>query len=194
MGCDLRFDAESDVAALVYRPDDDPDDLLIALADDLRRSGLRPVGVVQAGRSCRSSTPRLGVVMLPGGDPIHLVPDAELPATGCCLDSERLGVVAERLAAAIDGGADLVIINRFGRSEAAGGGLTGVIARAIDANIPVLIAVPERHFAAWISLCGGMNVRLACRRTALDEWWRSLGRTAAGTAADRADALGRIAK
>jgi hypothetical protein len=182
----VRFDAQSDVAAVVYRPDDDPDRLLIAFAEDLRRSGLRPVGVAQAGRSCRSSTPRLGVVMVPGGDVIHLVPETEIPPTGCCLDRERLGVVAERLAAAIEDGADLLIINRFGRSEAAGGGLIGVIERAVATDIPVLIAVAERRFAAWISLCRGMNVRLACRREALDEWWRSLERTAAATVADRA--------
>ncbi len=38
-------------------------------------------------------------------------------------------------------------------------------------DIPVLIAVPEQRFATWIRFSEGMNVRLACRREALDRWW-----------------------
>ena len=117
--------------------------------------------------------------MLVGGDVASLVPDGELSGTGCCLDAGRLGAVAQGLAAAIGEGADLVIINRFGRSEVAGGGLIDVIVQAVDAEIPVLIAVPQRHFKSWISFCGGMSVRLACRREALDGWWHSLARMGA---------------
>jgi hypothetical protein len=182
----MSFDAQCDVAAIVYPPEEDPDRLLIDFADDLRQSGLRPVGVVQAGRSCRSDAPRLGVVMLPGAHTARLVPDGELRRTGCCLDAGRLDAVAQGLAAAIGEGADLVIINRFGRSEVAGGGLIDVIARAVAADIPVLIAVPQRHFPAWLSFCGGMSVRLPCRREALDGWWHSLARRAAAPVLDRA--------
>jgi hypothetical protein len=38
----------------------------------------------------------------------------------------------------------------------------------------VLIAVPEQRFADWIRFSEGMNVRLACRRDALDQWWRTV--------------------
>ena len=70
----MTFDAQCDVAAVVYGTDDDPDRLLIDFADDLRRSGLRPVGVIQIGRSCQSENPRFGVVMLPGGFAWHRNP------------------------------------------------------------------------------------------------------------------------
>jgi hypothetical protein len=174
----VRFDAQCDVAAVVYGADDDPDRLLIDFADDLRRSGLCPVGVVQAGRSCQARSPRLGVVMLPGGETVCLVPDAGACGAGCRLDAGRLGEIAKRLAAAVEGGADLVVINRFGRSEAEGGGLIDLIVQALDAEIPVLIAVPERRFSDWIRFSRGMNVRLACRREALDRWWQSVAGTA----------------
>src|ERR1700722_15298749 len=68
--CRVTFDAQCDVAAVVYGAGEDPDGLLIGFADDLRRAGLRPVGVVQAGSSCRAESPRLGVVVLPGGDTV----------------------------------------------------------------------------------------------------------------------------
>jgi hypothetical protein len=59
--------------------------------------------------------------------------------------------------------------------EARGDGLADLIRRAINANLPVLIAVPEHRFAALIKFAGGMNVRLPCQRKVLDRWWRSVG-------------------
>jgi hypothetical protein len=170
----MRFDAQCDVAAVVYGSEDDPDRVLIDFADELRRSGLRPVGVVQTSRTCQSVSPMFGVVMLPGGEVVSLVPDLQDCDGGCRLDGERLAELVKRLASAITDGADLVIINRFGRSEAEGGGLIDLIAQALDADIPVLIAVPERRFADWIRFSHGMNVRLACCRESLDRWWRSV--------------------
>jgi hypothetical protein len=170
----MTFDAQCDLAAVVYGPDDDPDCLFSDFAGDLSRSGSRPVGLIQVGRSCRSQDPGLGVVVLPGGDVVPLVGDLPACAAGCRLDAGRLAGAAKRVAGAIAGGADLVIISRFGRSEAAGGGLADLITSAIDADVPVLVAVPEHRFAALLKFCEGMNVRLACRREALDRWWRSV--------------------
>jgi Protein of unknown function (DUF2478) len=170
----VSFDAQCDLAAVVYGADDDPDRLISGFAADLRRSGCRPVGVVQFGRSCRSDDPGLGVTLLPDGEIIGLALVDEPASGGCRLDRDRLAGLSMRLAAAIDDGADLVIINRFGRSEAEGGGLIDLIRQALDADIPVLIAVPEQRFAAWIRFSEGMNVRLACRRDALDRWWRTI--------------------
>jgi Protein of unknown function (DUF2478) len=170
----MTFDAQCDLAAVVYGPDDDPDRLFIDFADDLSRSGRRTIGVIQVGRSCRSEQPRLGVVVLPGDEVVPLVDDLSSCTTGCRLNVGRLTGVAKRLAAAIAGGSDLVIINRFGHAEAAGGGLIDLITSALNAGIPVLIAVPEHRFPALIKFSAGMNVRLACRREALDRWWKSV--------------------
>lgn len=170
----MTFDAQCDLAAVVYGPDDDPDRLFLDFADDLSRSGRRPAGLIQIGRSCRSHDPRLAVVVLPGGDVVPLTADLPLCTTGCRLDAARLDGVANRVAGVIADGSDLVIISRFGRTEAEGGGLAGLITRAIAADIPVLVAVPEHRFATLVKFADGMNVRLACRREALDRWWRSV--------------------
>jgi nucleoside-triphosphatase THEP1 len=173
----VSFDAQCDLAAVVYDADDDPDRLISGFAADLRRSGCRPVGVVQLGRDCRSDDQRLGVKLLPDGEVVGLALDDAPSSGGCRLDPDRLAGLSMRLAAAIDDGADLVIINRFGRSEAEGKGLIDLIPQALDADIPVLIAVPEQRFDAWIRFSEGMNVRLACRRDALDEWWHAVAGT-----------------
>jgi hypothetical protein len=189
----VTFDAQCDVAAVVYGADDDPDRLLIEFAGDLRRSGLRPVGVVQTGRSCSRRAP-LGVVMLPGGEVVRLAQDLAACGAGCRLDSGQLAKLAQWLAIEIEDGADLVIINRFGRSEAEGGGLTDLITHALDAGIPVLIAVPERRFSDWIRFSDGMNVRLSCRREALDRWWESVAGAAMQRRSSRADTFCELAK
>jgi hypothetical protein len=170
----VTFDAQCDLAAVVYGPDDDPDRLFIDFADDLSRSGRRTVGLIQVGRTCRSQDPGFGAVVLPGGDVVSLAEDPPPCTAGCRLDAGRLADIATRLTDALAVGSDLVIINRFGRMEAAGGGLAGLITRAVHTGIPVLIAVPEHRFAALIKFAAGMNVRLACRREALDRWWQSV--------------------
>ena len=181
----MTFDAQSDLAALVYGAGEDPDPLIAGFAADLHLAGHRPVGVVQRGRTCQSENPQFGVVILPDGEVVGLA-TAEGAAVGCRLDPDRLAGLAVRLAAAIENGADLVILNRFGRSEAEGKGLIDLVPLALDADIPVLIAVPERRFASWIRFSEGMNVRLACRRDALDQWWHGVtgpfcARRSAGT-------------
>jgi hypothetical protein len=174
----VAFDAQCDLAAVVYGAGDDPDALFTAFAGDLCRSGCRVVGAIQIGRSCRSENPRLGAMVLPEGELVPLAEDVRSCAAGCELDPVRLAGVAARLSNAMTDGSDLVIINRFGRAEAQGRGLASLIVRALDADIPVLTAVPEHRFAALIKFSDGMNVRLACRRDSLDRWWQSLGGSA----------------
>jgi nucleoside-triphosphatase THEP1 len=87
---------------------------------------------------------------------------------GCQIDNART------IEAAIEEGGDLVIVNRFGKLEAAGRGLIRLIKQAVDADIPVITAVPAHRFAAWVKYSNGMSVRLPCRRDAVDGWWESV--------------------
>jgi hypothetical protein len=82
------------------------------------------------------------------------------------------------VADALDAGADLLIINRFGKQECAGKGLVYLIERALDADIPVIIAVSRRRFDDWIAFSGGMSVKLQCDRDAVEAWWRKVSRHA----------------
>ena len=80
---------------------------------------------------------------------------------------------------------NLVIINRFGKRERDGQGLGFLIERALNADIPVVIAVSSHRFADWIKFAGGMTVKLSCDRKALDAWWRSVSLRTRGNAIDR---------
>jgi len=167
------FDAQCDFAAVVYGVNDNPDQLLLDFTEDLRRSGVRTAGVVQLD-SWTSDDCVVRTVVLSTREVIPVAHERNLAATGCSLDCRKLASIAEMIEAAIQQGADLVVINRFGKLEATGKGLIELIQQAADADIPVLIAVPEHRFPGWIKYSAGMSVRLPCRRAALDRWWQSV--------------------
>jgi Protein of unknown function (DUF2478) len=165
------FDAQHDFAALVYDDHQDPDTVLRDFAASLNAQGLRAVGMVQAGECADSS---LSAVLVHTGEILLLAKDREPNASGCQLDIGRLQDAAARIAGALESGADLVIINRFGKRERDGKGLAYLIERARDAGIPLVIAVSSPHFADWNKFAGGMSVKLACDRSALETWWRNV--------------------
>ena len=168
----MTFDAQCDLAALVYEPHQNPDGVLRAFANDLNMHGYRAVGLVQLGRHCVD--PDLSALLVHTGEKLPLLQDLGGCKAGCRLDVERLLEAGARIADAIAAGADIVIINRFGRQERDGKGLSYLIERALDADIPVVVAVPHHRFADWIRFACGMTVKLACDRGALDAWWRAV--------------------
>ena len=165
-----EFDAECDLAALVFGRPDEPDRLLAEFVQDLVARGYRVVGLIQT----RLADGGAAVTVLPTGETIALA-----PRRGACSPASRpdpcdLAAAAARIDALIPTGADLVIINRFGKLEAEGTGLVDEIARALSFDIPVLVAVPEFRFSAWLSYCGGMGVKLPCRNGSLQSWWDAM--------------------
>jgi hypothetical protein len=167
------LDSQCDLAAMVYDSDQDPDELLRGFASDLKARGSRVVGLVHTGHDCVDA-PGLSAMLVHTGEELQLFQDLGPCATGCRLDVGQLLDAGGKIASAIDAGADLVIVNRFGRQEREGKGLTYLIEHALSAEIPVVIAVPSRGFADWIRFAGGMSVRLACNRKALEAWWDSV--------------------
>ena len=170
----MMFDAQCDLAALVYEPHQNPDVVLRAFANDLNTHGHRAVGLVQLGHHCVDS--ELSALLVHTGEQVSLLQDLGSCATGCRLDIGRLLEAGMRIADAIKTGADIVIINRFGKQEREGKGLSYLIERALDADIPVVIAVSSHRFADWIKFASGMSVKLACDRASLDAWWRAVSR------------------
>jgi hypothetical protein len=170
-----RFDAECDVAAIVYGSADNPDRVLTEFAADLQMSGARVAGLIQHARDRElRSAAGLSALLLPSGREI-VVPHRHDPVTNaCCLEPRGLARVAAALASAIGAGADLLVINRYGTLERDGGGLLRAIGLALEADIPILIAVPEGNFRAWTTYSAGMSVKLACQRQDLAAWRRSV--------------------
>ena len=174
----MPFDAQCDLAALVYEAHQDPDDILRGFASELNARGFRAVGLVQLGHHCVDAD--LSALLVHTGERLPLLQDLGKCAAGCRLDVGLLLEAGTRIAGAIETGADLVIINRFGKQEREGKGLSYLIERAVGADIPVVIAVPSHRFADWIKFAEGMSVKLACDRCSLDAWWSTVSNRNAG--------------
>jgi hypothetical protein len=80
------FDAQCDLAAVVYGEHDDPDAVLREFAADLNARGVRAVGMVQAGACADSS---LSAVLVHSGETLLLARDFDPDAKGCSLDIGR---------------------------------------------------------------------------------------------------------
>ena len=173
------FDSQCDLAALVYEQGQDPDFVLRGFASDLNARGYRAVGLVQLGQHC-VDRPGLSALLVHSGQQLELLQDLGACATGCRLDVGQLLNAGTELANVIDQGADLLIINRFGRQEREGKGLLYLVERALSADIPVVIAVPCHRFAEWIRFTDGMSVRLNCDRGSLNGWWRAVSARSGG--------------
>lgn len=158
------------LAAIVYDETHDPDALLRDFAADLIGRGSRVVGLVQIGHPL-ADPPQLSALLVHSGDTMRLFQDLGRGSTGCKLDVGQLLAAGTKVAQAIDAGADLVIINRFGRQEIEGKGLSYLIEQAMSAEIPVVIAVPDTRLTDWNAFSDGMATQLSCDRAALEAWW-----------------------
>lgn len=163
------------VAAILYRPQDDVDSLLADFGQNLARSGERAGGIVQRnvkdGSGCHVG---MQAIDLMTGSEISICQPLGSGAMACKLDAAGLAEAAVAVARAIAADVDLVVINKFSKQEAAGGGLRDELADAIAAGIPVLTAVPEKCLEAWNDFTGGIGTSLLCERDVIEGWWHDL--------------------
>ena len=73
--------------------------------------------------------------------------------------------VQQRLA-----GADVLIVNKFGKREGEGKGLVPVVAEALDLGLPVLIGVNGLNLAAFLAFAGEEAVALPADSGTIVEW------------------------
>ena len=79
-------------------------------------------------------------------------------ARGCRLDEGELVRAVARAREQLREAPDLLIVNKFGKSEAEGGGFRSLIADAFDCEVPVLIAVPWRNIESWRAFAGELAI------------------------------------
>lgn len=92
----------------------------------------------------------------------------------CCLDPGALLVASVVLRRALETGADLVIVNRFGVLEAEGGGFSGEMLELISKGAPVLTVVSQPYLEAWREFTGGLATELPPEADAIMAWFKSI--------------------
>lgn len=134
------------------------DAVLAEVAALLTAQGLQLAGTVQsnAERPDRAVCD-MDVRVLPDGPSFRISQDLGNHAKGCRLDPGALELAVAAATARLDG-ADLLIINKFGKLEAEGRGFCALIADALGRGIPVLVGVNGLNRAAFERFAGGLAV------------------------------------
>lgn len=122
-------------------------------ADDLKVQGYLQKEIMLPNR-CKCDT---YLENLMNGDQLKISQDLGNGARGCKLDNSMLSKLSEIAMRDLDLAPDLLIVNRFGRSEAEGGGFRDVIGKAISMGIPVLTAVKTDYYNDWKSFSGDLG-------------------------------------
>ncbi|MGB8814364.1 MAG: DUF2478 domain-containing protein [Paracoccaceae bacterium] len=130
------------------------DALIAEVAGLLAADGVRLAGTVQSNierpnrRKCD-----MDLVVLPDGPIVRISEDRGDLARGCTLDSGALEQTVVAVQQRLEG-AEVLIINKFGKREAEGRGLIPVIADALEHGLPVLIGVNGLNLAAFLAFAG----------------------------------------
>jgi len=161
------------LAAVVYRSGrDDVDGLLAAFAADLVCNGHRIGGVVQHNGASDLSPGSMSLIDLMSGRVISISQELGGSSSACRLDPSGLAEATVAVSRAIDESVELVIVNKFSKQEAAGGGMRSAIAEAVVAGLPILTAVSDKCYDDWMAFTGGYGTTLACERRVVADWWR----------------------
>lgn len=166
------------LAAVLYRREDDIDSILAGFALDQVRAGRRIGGVVQRNGASGDPHGRMQMIDLMTGRTISICQQLGPESQACKLDPAGLVTAAVAVSQAVAAQVELVVVNKFSKQEAAGAGLRAELAEAVAAGLPVLTAVPEKFLAAWTDFTGGLGSMLTCDRPAIEAWWREAGRRA----------------
>ncbi|MDE2579479.1 MAG: DUF2478 domain-containing protein [Hyphomicrobiales bacterium] len=164
----------SAIAAIVFDPGEDPDTPMRAFAAARRADGLRVRGLTQFHTDERGAECDPFVRDLDTGESVCVMQDLGAAAEGCRVDPVALTEAARLLDAALARGADVMLVNRFGRLETEQGGLIAEIGRIVSEGAPLVLAVPRRYHAAWRAFADGLDAQLAPDADALEAWWRAL--------------------
>lgn len=158
------------ITALVYTDSALADQALRRVVRRYEAAGRRLAGVVQrdsprAGRTgCDMTLEELST-----GTAIGISQDRGAHARGCRLDLGEMARAMHLVSAALLASPDLLVLNKFGKTEAEGGGFRALIAKAMEQGVPVLIGVPYRNLDQWRIFAGDMarEIHLAGANDAL---------------------------
>lgn len=163
------------LAAIVYTDNVYPDAAFAALVAQCRSLGLSLAGVLQR-RVSEAPDRRCDVLLedLSTGHCTSIFEDRGAGAAGCRLDEAALNEAAARIEGNMDGRPDLLVLNKFGKAECAGGGLLDLVASAMDRQITVVIGVPRSNLQAWRDFAGDFSLELSEDPDEIRRWVGSL--------------------
>ena len=92
-------------------------------------------------------------------------------STACNLGPSGLAQACEAVERAIEDGADVVVLSKFGKLEAARGGLCDAFRAAILADLPIITTVSPLLAEEWAQFAGPLSNKVPATMDALGAWW-----------------------
>lgn len=152
MGRDLRVNAEGLPALTALLYDDGPAFGLLSrrIAGLVQAAGLACAGFVQHDEE-RPDRGRCDMVIenLASGARIQISEDRGAEARGCRLDPQALVAAVETSRLSLSRDVQVLLLSKFGKSEAEGSGFRPLIAQALELGVPVIVGVPRRNIENW---------------------------------------------
>ncbi len=179
------------IAALVYADGIYPDRAIAQAIEPLRERGVALAGALQLESTDLPGRHPCDMLLqdLSSGEVTAIAEHRGSEARGCRLDVSLLTELAEAVASSLyNEEPRLLVVNKFGKIEADGGGLRGAIAEAVDRGIPVLVGVPARNLDRWRAFVGPLAVELPVEPSVIADWLGSLGLPASPIARGTTDA------
>ncbi|MCK0166096.1 DUF2478 domain-containing protein [Jannaschia sp. S6380] len=147
------------------------DPLLHDLARRAMDAGLRVAGIVQVNSdSPGCARCDMDAIVLPDGPVIRISQSLGPNARGCRLDAAGLEAAVAAAEARLAAGADLLVVNKFGKQEAGGRGFRPVIATALAEGVDVIVGVNTLNMQALLDFAGGIAVQLPPDAERLARW------------------------
>lgn len=156
------IDDNHPITAIVYGDGPEFETFLKDATETMAERGMRLAGLIQESRP-QGERRKCDIHLrdLATGE-VHGVSDDRGPeARGCRLNTDRLLRAGEAAGRSLSAATDLLVLCKFGKTEAGGGGFRGLIAAALDLSVPVLIGVPEANLGSFREFSGELARELA---------------------------------
>lgn len=167
--------AQPILAAILADKDVPVDPLLAAVAARAAECGFKVAGFLQhRGPDTDDCCREIVIERLGSGVRQIISQPLGSGSRGCRLDPAALADVAGSLLAEMDAGADMLILNRFGKGEAEGHGFRAIIETAYARQIPVLTVVRDTYVGDWREFAGDCGVLLMSECGAVLNWFHCI--------------------
>lgn len=141
------------IAVIANREGQDTQAVLRAAADGWRRAGARVVGVLAEDGDVEGECSAAFLRDIASGERFSIQLDAAPAGTTCHLDTAGIDDACAALLPQI-ADADVVVLSKFGKTEAMRGGLWTAFREAAAAGKPLLTTVSSKHRDAWAAFAG----------------------------------------
>lgn len=149
------------------------DSILTQFADTLLSRKFNVCGAVQSNEitnaDCKCD---MDIRVLPNGLTIRISQSLGRHAGGCRLDTGALENAVAQTESQLSADCDILIINKFGKHEAAGRGFRELIGTALVMDIPVLVGLSTENTDAFLHFTGGLASKVPASISEMDAWFQ----------------------